>query len=323
MSDPLATVPLSGIRVFEAAARLLSFTKAAHELGMTQAAVSWQVKALERRLDQPLFRRLPREVALTPAGERLARGATEAMTALRAAVADVSDSGEGVLSISVLHTFATAWLAPRLGAFQVAHPNLAVRLDSSPRLVDLLRGEADIAIRTGRTGEWPGVESVFLFPSAQTVLAPPAALATMGKDPTPARALDVPRVGSDKEWTIWLAQAGMAEAPRAAPGAPLFTADTQTLEIATAMANNALGMGSPVMFAADIEAGRLFQPFEVYFGDEGGYWLAYPKDRRRARKIAAFRDWIVAQVAADPAAQRQLARRGLDQPRRPTAASDG
>src|SRR5688572_16347559 len=117
MSDPLATLPLSAIRVFEAAARLLSFTRAAEELGMTQAAVSWQVKALERRLDQALFRRLPREVALTPAGERLARAATDAMTSLRAAVSDLTDAGAGVLSITTMQTLATQWLAPRLGAF--------------------------------------------------------------------------------------------------------------------------------------------------------------------------------------------------------------
>lgn len=326
MSDPLANVPLSAIRVFEAAARLLSFTKAAQELGMTQAAVSWQVKALERRLDQPLFRRLPREVALTPAGERLARAAADAMTALRTAVADISDTGEGILSISVLHTFATQWLAPRLGGFQVAHPKIAVRLDSEAHLVDLLRGEADVAIRTGRTGEWPGLESLFLFPSAQTVLAPPQALAGMGDAPQPETVFEVPRIGSQREWALWIAEAGLAERPPTSPNAPLFTADTQVLEMAAAMANGALGFGSPVMFAADIAAGRLAQPFEVYFGDVGGYWLVYPRDRRRARKIAAFRDWMLAQVAADPAAQRQLARRARApgaQPRRPTAASDG
>src|SRR4051794_16796618 len=100
MSDLLATIPLTAIRVFEAAARLLNFTRAAEELGISQAAVSWQVKALERRLDQPLFRRLPREVVLTPSGERLARAATEAMALLRTAVADLSDSGEGVLAVS-------------------------------------------------------------------------------------------------------------------------------------------------------------------------------------------------------------------------------
>src|SRR6201991_3902655 len=100
MSEPLTSIPLSAVRVFEAAARLLSFTRAAEELGMSQAAVSWQVKALERRLDQPLFRRLPREVVLTPAGERLSRAASEAMGLLRGAVADLSDSGEGVLAIT-------------------------------------------------------------------------------------------------------------------------------------------------------------------------------------------------------------------------------
>src|SRR5690242_12059834 len=146
MSDPLATIPLSAIRVFDAAARLGSFTRAAEELGMTQAAVSWQVKALEKRLDQALFRRLPREVQLTAAGERLARAASEAMTALRSAISDISDSGAGVLSITALHTFANQWLAPRLGAFQVDHPEVAVRLSSDAKVIDLMRGEADVGI---------------------------------------------------------------------------------------------------------------------------------------------------------------------------------
>jgi len=311
MSDPLATLPLSAVRVFEAAARLLSFTRAAEELGMTQAAVSWQVKALEKRLDQPLFRRLPREVALTPAGERLARAATEAMTALRSAVSDLTDSGAGVLSITVLQTFATQWLAPRLGAFQVDHPEIAVRLDSSQRLVDLMREEFDVGLRGGRDGQWAGMESVFLFPSAQTVLATPQVMAALGETPRPEDLLRVECVGSDEEWTAWYASAGVVRGPPKPGGGPRITADSQVLEVATAMANGAAAIGSPVMFGADIAAGRLFQPFEIYIGDVGGYWLAYPQDRRRARKIAAFRDWLLEHVRADPAAQRQLARRGL------------
>src|SRR3954467_4363938 len=121
MSDPLAAIPLSAIRVFEAAARLGLCARPAAELGMPQAAVGWQVKALEQRLDQPLFRRLPREVVLTPSGERLARAAGEAMAALRSAVSDLTDTGEGVLAITTLQTFANHWLAARIGAFQVAH----------------------------------------------------------------------------------------------------------------------------------------------------------------------------------------------------------
>lgn len=307
MSDPLATLPLSAIRVFEAAARLMSFTRAAAELGMTQAAVSWQVKALEARLEQPLFLRLPREVQLTAAGERLARAATEAVTALRSAVADITDRGQGVLGVTCLQTFANQWLAPRLGAFQVRHPEIAVRLDTTGRMVDLLREDADVGLRTGRDGDWPGLEAVFLFPAAQTVLAAPAALAALGADPRPEDLLRLERIGSPQEWAAMLASAGL---PAASGGeAPRIAADTQVLEVAAAMASGGVAIGSPVMFGADIAAGRLAQPFEIYIGAETGYWLAYPKDRRRTRKIAAFRDWILARVAEDPAAQKLLALR--------------
>lgn len=305
MPDPLASIPLSAIRVFEAAARLMSFTRAAQELGMTQAAVSWQVKALERRLDQPLFLRLPREVALTPAGERLARGAGEAMTALRSAVADLTDTGEGVLSITTLQTFATQWLASRLGAFQVAHPRIAVRLEADSRQVDLAREPFDVAIRGGR-GDWPGMEALFLFPSAQTVLATPQAMAVLGEPPRPQNLLEARRVGSEAEWTAWFAAAGVTGSAEAVAAAPRIAADTQTLEVAAALANGGVAMGSPIMFATDIAAGRLFQPFDTLIGRTGGYWLVYPADRRRTRKIAAFREWLIGQVASDPAAQRLI-----------------
>lgn len=305
MSDPLATVPLSAIRVFEAAARLGSFTRAAEELGMTQAAVSWQVKALERRLDQPLFRRLPREVALTAAGERLARAATEAMSALRSAISDLTDTGEGVLAITTLQTFATQWLASRLGAFQVAHPRIAVRLEADGRIVDLTREEMDVGIRSGR-GEWPGMEAMFLFPSSQTVLATPQALAALGDRPRPDALLRAPRVGSEAEWKAWFAAAGVAPA-EVSGGAPRIAADTQTLEVAAALAGAGVALGSPVMFATEVAAGRLVQPFDIYIGPAEAYWLVYPKDRARARKIAAFREWLRGQVAEDPAAQRLIA----------------
>src|SRR5580704_13937620 len=99
MSDPLAAIPLSAIRIFEAAARLKNFTLAADELGITQAAVSWQVKALERRLGLALFQRQARGVALTAPGERLARAASESMNLLRAALSDLLDQAGGVLAI--------------------------------------------------------------------------------------------------------------------------------------------------------------------------------------------------------------------------------
>ena len=310
MSDLLATLPLSAIRVFEAAARLKSFTRAAQELGMTQAAVSWQVKALERRLDQPLFRRLPREVALTPAGERLARAAVEAMSALRSALADISESGEGVLAITTLQTFAAQWLAGRLGAFQLAHPQIAVRLTSEARMVDLTRGDADVGIRVSRHGVWPGLEAICLFPAAQTALVSAQVMAGLDPAGPPSALLSVAMIGAEDEWGEWFAAAGVTGVAPATSAALRLVADTQTLEMAAVLTAGGAALGSPVMFAGDIATGRLAQPFDAYIDADKHNWLVYPQERRRSHKITAFRDWLLEQVAADPAARRLTQRLG-------------
>lgn len=298
MSDPLAQIPLSAIRVFEAAARLSSFTRAAAELGITQAAVSWQVKALERRLGLTLFRRLTREVALTPAGERLARAASEAMTGLRAALTDITGASEGVLSITTMPSLATQWLAPRLGAFQLAHPRIAVRLETSTRTVDLLRENTDIALRGGG-GDWPGLESVHLFGHIQTPLCTARTREGLGGLAHPRDLLDAPRIGSEEEWALWFAAAGVA--PPGPAAGPRLAGDAQTFEVASALADHGVALGSPIFFATEIAQGRLVQPFDIAPAYGPGYWLAYPVERARVPKIAAFRDWILAQVAADPA----------------------
>ena len=304
MSDPLATIPLSAIRVFEAAARLKSFTRAADELNITQAAVSWQVKALEQRLGQALFRRLPREVLLTPSGERLARAAGEAVNVLRAALSDITETAEGVLAITTLQSLATQWLAPRLGAFQIANPRIAVRLDTTGRMVDLTRDNVDVAIRTGH-GQWPGLDCLYLFPSIITPLTSPGLLAELGDISRPEALLAAPLIGVEADWAAWFAAAGVADAPLAA--GPRFASDLQSVEMASAMAGQGVAMGSPIYFAADIAAGRLAQPFETVIAASVGVWLAYPAERRRSPKITAFRDWLAACVAADPVIERYRA----------------
>ncbi|MGA0599851.1 LysR substrate-binding domain-containing protein [Caulobacter sp. KR2-114] len=301
MSDPLATLPLSAVRVFEAAARLKSFTRAAEALNITQAAVSWQVKALEQRLGQPLFRRLAREVALTPAGERLSRAATEAVGLLQAAISDLTETEEGVLAITTLQSLATSWLAPRLGAFQLAHPKIAVRLDTSARMVDLAREGVDVAIRSGH-GEWPGVESCYLMPSLVTPLTAPALVAELGGLPEPKALLTAPLIGLEADWADWFAAAGVAGGPLRA--GPRFAADLQTVEVATAMAGQGIALASPIYFAAELAAGRLAQPFDTVIPAARGIWLTWPAERRRSPKIAAFRNWLTALVAADPAIAR-------------------
>lgn len=300
MSDPLAVVPLSALRVFEAAARLRSFTRAAGELGMTQAAVSWQIKALERRLDLTLFRRLPREVELTPAGDRLSRAATEAVGVLRAALSDLTETEQGVLNVTTLHTFATQWLAPRLGAFQLSHPQIAVRMDTSPTVFDLGRDRFDVGIRTG-SGVWPGLEAVFLFPTIETPLCTPE-IRDRYNLRTPADLTNAPLIGNDSDWGVWFAAAGLADAP---PERPMgLMGDTQMVEMALGLGGQGVALGSPIYFSAELASGRLVQPFEPVAHIGTGIWLCYSEERRRSSKIRAFRDWILQALDADEAVQR-------------------
>jgi LysR family glycine cleavage system transcriptional activator len=298
MPDILATIPLSALRIFEAAARLKSFTRAADELGVTQAAVSWQVKALEQRLDQPLFRRLPREVALTAGGERLARAASEAMSLLRTALEDLTETGEGVLSLTSLESLAVQWLAPRIGAFQLAHPRIAVRLETNGRLVDLQNAGFDVGLRSG-VGDWPGLESHLLFHAGVTPLCTPE-VCREHRLAEPKDLLAAPLIGLDQDWASWFTTAGVAP-PKPSERGRLI-ADLQSIEVGSALAGRGVALGSPILFAPELAQGRLVQPFPIISERNGGYWLVYAKERRRAPKIIAFRDWLLGCVAEDSAA---------------------
>ena len=295
MADPLSGIPLASIRVFEAAARLKSFTRAAEELGMTQAAVSWQIKALEGRLGQSLFRRLPREVQPTEAGERLSSAATEAITLLRRAVSDLTEADEHILSITTLATLASQWLAPHLGAFQLANPGLAVRLDTNPGLLDLSREGFDVGIRSGN-GDWPGLESQQIMPSVFTPLCSPAMAETL-KLENPSDLLEAPRIGMEKEWAEWFAAAGLSEGRRPATR---LTADYQVLEVAAALGGQGVALGSPIFFAREIKAGLLVRPFPQTVSFNTGYYLVWPEGRRRSSKIRRFREWLMSVADADP-----------------------
>ena len=301
MPDPLAGLPLASIRVFEAAARLKSFTRAAEELGMTQAAVSWQIKALETRLGLSLFRRLPREVQPTEPGERLSRAATEAMLLLRRALSDLTDADQGVLSITSLATLASQWLALRLGAFQVANPGLAVRVDTSANMIDLTRENVDIALRTGN-GTWPGLEAARLMPSVFTPLCTPELSADLNLT-TPADLVAAPRIGEEKEWAAWFAAAGVEGV-----GHPTvrLQADFQALEVAAALGGQGVALASPILYAREIASGQLVRPFAQMVELSAGYWICWPADRRRSPKIVRFREWLLQAAADDPAITQAL-----------------
>src|SRR5438046_3043740 len=170
--------PLAAIRAFEAAARTENFTAAAAELGMTQAAVSYQVKSLEERLGAPLFVRERGRARLTPLGMRLLPALSGAFDAIEAAFASHREEDESLLTVTTTHTFANTWLAWRVGAFQMEHPDLAVRMTTSNELVDLRSGDADVAVRAG-SGNWEGMEEHRLFESQFTPMASPEGIAEL------------------------------------------------------------------------------------------------------------------------------------------------
>jgi LysR family glycine cleavage system transcriptional activator len=287
--------PLAAVRAFEAAARLGSFTRAADELGMSQAAVSYQIKLLEERVGTPLFLREARQVVLTETGRRLSVAATEAFDGLRAAFAALHETSSAVLTLSALHAFASNWLAPRLGAFQLAHPSLAVRLTVSDRLTDFAREEVDAGLRSGH-GPWPGLASHRLFPVLFTPMCSPELLARAGPLSEPRDLLALPLLSADDPWwAAWFRQAGVEVRDLTAQGG--IRLDMQQMDGAAALAGQGVAMLTPALWVEELRAGRLVQPFALV-GDEGRfYWLVYPEGRRRVPKIRAFREWLLAEVA--------------------------
>lgn len=283
--------PLAAVRVFEAAARLLSFTRAAAELGMTQAAVSYQIKLLEERVGTPLFLRRPREVALTEAGQRLAPEITRGFDILREAFADLGEGEGGTLIVNTMHTFAAQWLAPRLGIFQLRHPRIGVRLETTHRLVDFNREEVDVVIRAGM-GQWPGLVAIKLFDARFTPMLSPGLAASIGGIHEPADILKLPLLDStDPWWLRWLDAYGLPHDVLRDQKTPSM--NLQTFDAIAAMAGQGVTLLTPEYFQRELAEGRLIQPFERVIEEGTAYWLAYPENRRNVPKIRAFRDWIV------------------------------
>jgi LysR family glycine cleavage system transcriptional activator len=297
--------PLSAIRVFEAAARLENFTAAAQELGMTQAAVSYQVKLLEERLGISLFQRTGRKVALTEKGREIAPILTRAFDQMRQGFAALTQDHSAVLSISCTNSFAHLWLAPRIGAFQMRHPNLAVRIMADDAVVDLARDGIDLAVRGGK-GEWPGLEAKLLTHNRLVPMCSPAWRDRYGPVADAQALHALPRLSPDDMWWHeWFAAMGVEADP--ADGPPGIALDSQVMEGRAAIAGQGVAILNHFLWRAEVEAGQLVEAVPSYVREIASYWLVYPPHARNTPKIKAFRDWISAEfasaIAADPDAR--------------------
>jgi LysR family transcriptional regulator, glycine cleavage system transcriptional activator len=306
MTAPLP--PLNTLRVFDAVARHMSFTKAAAELGMTQAAVSYQIKHLEDRLGQSMFRRMTRRLALTDAGARLAPAVSDALSRLRTAIDEISNRHAGILAVTAVTTFTTNWLVPRIGRFQQSHPELAVRIETSQRLMDLAREEFDVAIRGGRStgGNWPGLKSIPLLSIDLAPMCAPGLLEQMGPADSPKDLLKFPLLaefnadrphpqGIDADWRNWLRAAGVDRDEL--PPVRSFFASQQMLASAT-MAGQGIALLTPAFFGADLDAGRLVPLSNVRLPEVERYFLVCLSSRYNEPKIRDFREWMQAELQA-------------------------
>jgi LysR family transcriptional regulator, glycine cleavage system transcriptional activator len=293
--------PLAAVRAFEAAARTENFTAAAAELGMTQAAVSYQVKSLEERLGAALFVRERGRVRLTPLGARLLPSLTGAFDAIEAAFASHKADDDSLLTVATTHTLANTWLAWRLGAFQMEHPDLAVRLTTSNEIVDLRAGDADVAIRAG-SGSWEGLDKHRLFFGGFTPMTSPECLAAaegrLGRKLTPA---DMPQQTlispADDWWQQWFVdnEVPAEDSVRRRPGVRL---ENQADEGHAAMAGQGFALLTPLLWKGDVAQERLVVPFPDRVSTRNwAYWLVYPSERRTVAKVKRFREWLLVEIA--------------------------
>jgi LysR family glycine cleavage system transcriptional activator len=299
----MAALPpsLKALRAFEAAARHLSVTRAADELAVTQPAVTQQIKALEAFLGVRLVYREGQGLALTSAGRAYADRLHGAFAEIGAATAELlhQEKDGGAVTVSLLPTLAQRWLIPRLGSFQAAHPDIEVRFSATARVVDLRREEVDLAIRFGE-GVWPGCDSQFLMANDMfPVLSPQLQEAQpIGRPEDLAEHIWLrvdaePRSG---DWPAWLAAAG-AEGlePK---GWVAFETSSQALAAATAGLGVAIGHRPFVM--DDLSSGRLVMPLEAAVSSPQAYYVVTPSGIETPPRVAAFRDWLLAEAQYSP-----------------------
>lgn len=290
-------VPLNALRVFEAVARHGSFSRAAEELGMTQTAVSYQIKLLEGHIGEQLFLRQPRQIVNTDAADRMLPNVSRALELMNEAMLAAAQAANETLEIHSSPTFASHWLARNLGSFQLDYPAIAVRLLRVSKITDFGRDPADISIRWG-VGPWPEHECHLLGRFSYAPMLSPGLAAAAGGISEPRHLLRLPIIGAQQEsWQTWFASAGLEPPDLSVHKRHNYI--EQDLCANAALAGQGVAILNHIFFAEELSSGRLIAPFNHHCSDEIGIWLVYPHSRRNNPKIRAFREWILAAVADD------------------------
>lgn len=293
---PIISPPLTALRAFEAAARHLSFARAAEELNVTPAALSFQIKSLEQHLGQPVFKRLNRAVELTEAGRTLAPGATEGFDRLTIAwrttrrLADTTS-----LSVTAGPAFTAKWLAPRLYEFARLHPEIDLRFSATLRILDFERDDVDVAIRFGYGPD----KGLYALPIRKEWMTPVMTPEMAERFPDPADLRHATLLFDDStnflnppcDWPTWFRAVGIDFTPT--HGIHFNQADHA---VDGALAGLGVALGRRAMVLKDLADGRLVAPYGVAIQGQAGFRFVCRKGAETQPQIAAFRDWVLAEV---------------------------
>ncbi|HEY3146544.1 MAG TPA: transcriptional regulator GcvA [Dongiaceae bacterium] len=304
---------LSAFKTFEAAARHRSFSRAAEELGVTPAAVSYLVREVEAQLRVKLFHRTSRTVRLTDAGEILNSAVAAALDDIGRAVERVSGAdGQPRLNVTATPSFAIKWLVPRLNGFLQRFPDVDVRVDMSRHVVDFAREEMDLAIRFG-TGEYPGLQVHRLLTDTVSPVCSPKLM--KGKRPLrhPRDLRHHTLIHVDWQgqgatwptWQMWMMSAGLSgiDATRG------IHFDQGVMAIQAAIDGQGVALGDSSLIATDLAAKRLVRPFDLSLAapPRFAYWVVVPPRAAERPLVKEFRDWMLTEASAmqqDPARRR-------------------
>ncbi|MCZ4430719.1 transcriptional regulator GcvA [Agrobacterium sp. SOY23] len=298
---------MRALRALDAAGRHLNFSRAADELGLTPAAVSYQIKEIEDQLGLSLFKRTNRSIRMTEAGLILCRASADALELMKRAVAQArrTERGSRHLKITVDPDFAVKWLMQRLKRFRGAWPEIDLRFDISPEVRDFELDDIDIGIRFG-TGNYPGLCADRLFDDVVVPVCSPRLLASERPIRTPTDLLDHTLVHIEWErqgvawpnWSTWMAAAGI----------DAFD-DSRTVALATssemlqaAISGDAVALVDLTTVANDLAEGRLVRLFDlgIPIPSELAYFLVYPHETASDPRVVAFREWILDEAEQMP-----------------------
>lgn len=289
-------VPLNALRTFEAVASRLSFAKGAEALNVSPAAVSSQIRALERRLNQPLFHRRGKEVTLTETGAKLLPGVQRGLAEIRKAVEKISQDGaEGVMNVSMMPSFLQKWLMPRLVSFYRAEPDIDLRIHVDNAHVDFDRSDMHAAVRFG-PGHWPGVESMKLADDWILPVCSRKLLKKIGPIGSAEELLqfDLLFVESDM-WEAWFEQVG----PSTRDTRWSMLNDSISILMA-AEQGEGIALSRWSLVARDLKAGRLVRPVDTVVKADWSYYFVAPRHYFDLPKVATFRSWLLEQFAEFP-----------------------